>query len=32
MALAYALKKPPTAEELSEIAEGLRPYRTWVAL
>lgn len=32
VALAYGLKKPPTAEELSEIAEGWRPYRTWVAL
>jgi hypothetical protein len=31
MALAYGLKKPPTAEELSEIAEGWHPYRTWVA-
>jgi DNA-3-methyladenine glycosylase II len=32
VAMAYGLKKPPTAEELSEIAEGWRPYRTWVAL
>ena len=32
VAMAYGLKEPPTAEELAEIAEVWRPYRTWVAL
>jgi DNA-3-methyladenine glycosylase II len=32
VSMAYGLKKPPSAEELSEIAEGWHPYRTWVAL
>ena len=32
VALAYGLEEPPTAEGLAEIAEGWRPYRTWVAL
>ena len=32
VAAAYGLKKPPAAKELTEIAEGWRPYRTWVAL
>lgn len=26
------LKRPPSAEELQEISENWRPYRTWVAL
>lgn len=32
VAMAYGLKEPPTAEELADISEGWRPYRTWVAL
>jgi DNA-3-methyladenine glycosylase II len=32
VAAAYGLKEPPAAKELTEIAEGWRPYRTWVAL
>ena len=32
VALAYGLAEPPTAEELAELSEGWRPYRTWVAL
>ena len=30
--MAYGLKEVPTAEEVAEISEGWRPYRTWVAL
>ena len=32
VAMAYGLTEPPTAEELAEISESWRPYRTWVAL
>ena len=32
VAMAYGLKETPTAEEVAEISEGWRPYRTWVAL
>jgi DNA-3-methyladenine glycosylase II len=32
VALAYGLDGPPGAARLSEIAEGWRPYRTWVSL
>ena len=32
VAMAYGLDEPPVAEELAEIAERWRPYRTWVAL
>lgn len=32
VAMAYGLKEPPTAQELFEISEGWRPYRSWVAL
>lgn len=32
VAMAYNLGETPTAEELAEISEGWRPYRTWVAL
>ena len=32
VAMAYGLKEPPTAEELAEISQMWRPYRTWVAL
>ena len=32
LSMAYGLKETPTAEKLSEISEGWRPYRTWVAL
>jgi DNA-3-methyladenine glycosylase II len=32
VAMAYGLKEPPNAEQLLEISEGWRPYRTWVGL
>ena len=32
VAMAYGLKESPTAEELFEISEGWRPYRSWVGL
>ena len=32
VAMAYGLRETPNAEELAEISEGWRPYRTWVAL
>jgi DNA-3-methyladenine glycosylase II len=32
VAIAYGLKQTPTAEEVGDISEGWRPYRTWVAL
>jgi DNA-3-methyladenine glycosylase II len=32
VAMAYGLGEPPSTEELAEIAEGWRPYRTWVGL
>lgn len=32
VAMAYGLRETPTAEELDDIFEGWRPYRTWVAL
>lgn len=32
VAMAYGLTEGPTAEEVAEISEGWRPYRTWVAL
>ena len=32
VAMAYGLGESPTAEELFEISEGWRPYRSWVAL
>lgn len=32
VAMAYGLEKTPTAEEVGEISEVWRPYRTWVAL
>lgn len=32
VAAAYGLEASPTAEELFEISEGWRPYRSWVAL
>ncbi len=32
VAMAYGLKETPTAEEVGEISEGWRPYRTWVGL
>lgn len=32
VALAYGLDQLPTAGELREIAEGWRPYRTWVSM
>lgn len=32
VAMAYGLAEPPTAEELREISEAWRPYRSWVAL
>lgn len=32
LALAYGLDGPPEAERIAEIAEGWRPYRTWVSL
>jgi 3-methyladenine DNA glycosylase/8-oxoguanine DNA glycosylase len=32
VAMAYGLEEPPTAEELYEISEGWRPYRSWVGL
>ncbi len=32
IAMAYGLDEPPDAEELGEMAELWRPYRTWVAL
>ena len=31
VAMAYGLKEPPSAEELTELAERWHPYRTWVA-
>lgn len=32
VAMAYGLDEPPATEELKEIAENWRPYRTWVSL
>lgn len=32
VAMAYGLDGPPATEELREIAESWRPYRTWVSL
>jgi len=32
VAMAYELDKPPDAGTLREIADGWRPYRTWVAV
>ena len=32
VAMAYELDEPPTNEELVQIAERWRPYRTWVSL
>ena len=32
VAMAYGLRETPAAEELAEISERWRPYRTWVAL
>ena len=32
VALAYGLDEPPSAEELQQMAERWRPYRTWVTL
>lgn len=32
VATAYGLEETPTAEEITEISGGWRPYRTWVAL
>src|SRR5215212_4656145 len=32
VAVAYCLDAPPTAEELERLAQGWRPYRTWVSL
>ncbi len=32
VAMAYGLEKPPGVEELRELAERWRPYRTWVSL
>ena len=32
VALAYELDEPPGVRELTEIAEGWRPYRTWVSV
>ena len=32
VAMAYGLDHPPSVEELREISENWRPYRTWVAL
>lgn len=32
VAMAYGLKETPTAEEVGEISEGWRPYRSWVGL
>jgi DNA-3-methyladenine glycosylase II len=32
VAIAYGLEETPTTEELTEISEGWRPYRTWVVL
>ncbi|MBA2346551.1 MAG: DNA-3-methyladenine glycosylase 2 family protein [Rubrobacter sp.] len=32
VAMAYGLKESPTAEDLFEISEGWRPYRSWVGL
>ena len=31
-AMAYGLEEPPRPEELRALAEGWRPYRTWVSL
>ena len=30
--MAYGLDRVPTTEELEEMAESWRPYRTWVSL
>jgi 3-methyladenine DNA glycosylase/8-oxoguanine DNA glycosylase len=30
--MAYGLDRPPTVEELEQMAEQWRPYRTWVSL
>jgi DNA-3-methyladenine glycosylase II len=32
VAMAYGLEEPPGRDELEALAEGWRPYRTWVAL
>lgn len=32
VAKAYGLEETPTSEEVGEISEGWRPYRTWVTL
>jgi DNA-3-methyladenine glycosylase II len=32
VAMAYGMKESPTAEELYEISQGWRPYRSWVGL
>lgn len=32
VAMAYGLEEPPTTEELKELSEGWRPYRTWICL
>jgi DNA-3-methyladenine glycosylase II len=32
VALAYGLVEEPSLEKVTEIAEGWRPYRTWVTL
>ena len=32
VAMAYGLEKPPKPQELRELAEAWRPYRTWVSL
>ncbi len=32
VAMAYGLDEPPKPDELRSIAEGWRPYRTWVSL
>jgi len=32
VAVAYCLDAPPMAEELERLAQGWRPYRTWVSL
>jgi DNA-3-methyladenine glycosylase II len=32
MAIAYGMKAPPSAADITEISEVWKPYRTWVAL
>jgi DNA-3-methyladenine glycosylase II len=32
MAIAYEMKAPPSAADITEISEVWKPYRTWVAL